>query len=37
MHQSVRLNAFIIAGSREDHPERELEQYWLELAELNAT
>jgi NTE family protein len=27
------LNAAIIAGSREDHPERELEQYWLELAE----
>ena len=23
----------IIAGSKEDHPERELEQYWLELAE----
>jgi NTE family protein len=27
------LNAAIIAGSKEDHPERELEQYWLELAE----
>jgi NTE family protein len=27
------LNAAIIAGSTEDHPERELEQYWLELAE----
>jgi NTE family protein len=27
------LNAAIIAGSREDHSEKELEQYWLELAE----
>lgn len=27
------LNAAIIAGSKKDHPERELEQYWLELAE----
>ena len=28
------LNASIIAGSkREDHPEKALEQYWLELAE----
>jgi NTE family protein len=27
------LNAAIIAGSKEDRPERELEQYWLELAE----
>jgi NTE family protein len=28
------LNAAIISGSsKEDHPERELEQYWLELAE----
>jgi NTE family protein len=27
------LNAAIIAGSKEDHPEKELEQYWLELAE----
>jgi NTE family protein len=27
------LNAAIIAGSKGDHPERELEQYWLELAE----
>jgi NTE family protein len=27
------LNAAIIAGSKEDHPERELEAYWLELAE----
>ena len=27
------LNASIIAGSREDHPEKVLEQYWLELAE----
>jgi predicted acylesterase/phospholipase RssA len=28
------LNASIIAGSREeDHPEKALEQFWLELAE----
>ena len=27
------LNAAIIAGSKEDHPEKELEQYWLELSE----
>ncbi len=27
------LNAAIIAGSKEDHPEKALEQYWLELAE----
>jgi NTE family protein len=27
------LNASIIAGSKEDHPERALEQFWLELAE----
>jgi len=27
------LNASIIAGSREDHPENALEQFWLELAE----
>jgi NTE family protein len=27
------LNASIIAGSKEDHPEKALEQYWLELAE----
>jgi predicted acylesterase/phospholipase RssA len=30
------LNASIIAGSKEDHPERALEQYWLELAEGSA-
>jgi NTE family protein len=30
------LNAAIIAGSKEDHPERELEEYWLELAEGSA-
>ncbi|MGB7960706.1 MAG: patatin-like phospholipase family protein [Nitrososphaeraceae archaeon] len=31
------LNAAIIAGSsNEDHPERELEQYWFELAEGSA-
>ena len=27
------LNATIVAGSKGDHPERELEQFWLELAE----
>ena len=27
------LNGSIIAGSKEDHPEKALEQYWLELAE----
>jgi NTE family protein len=27
------LNATIIAGSKEDHPEQALEQFWLELAE----
>jgi NTE family protein len=27
------LNASIIAGSQEDHPEKTLEQYWLELTE----
>src|SRR5215469_8129173 len=27
------LNATIIAGSKGAHPERELEQFWLELAE----
>ncbi|MDQ6864511.1 MAG: hypothetical protein M3044_11880 [Thermoproteota archaeon] len=31
------LNASIIAGSREDHPEKALEQFWLELAEGNST
>ncbi len=30
------LNASIIAGSKEDHPEKALEQYWLELAESSA-
>ena len=30
------LNAAIIAGSKEDHPEKALEQYWLELAEGSA-
>jgi NTE family protein len=30
------LNASIIAGSKEDHPEKALEQYWLELAEGSA-
>jgi NTE family protein len=29
------LNASIIAGAKEDHPEKALEQYWLELAEGN--
>jgi NTE family protein len=27
------LNASIIAGAKEDHPEKALEQFWLELAE----
>lgn len=27
------LNATIIAGSKEEHPEKALEQFWLELAE----
>src|SRR5215210_381756 len=30
------VNASIIAGSKEDHPERALEQFWLELAEGSA-
>ena len=30
------LNASIIAGSKEDHPEKALEQFWLELAEGSA-
>jgi NTE family protein len=30
------LNAAIIAGSKEDHPEKALEQYWLELSEGSA-
>jgi NTE family protein len=30
------LNASIIAGSKEGHPEKTLEQYWLELAEGSA-
>lgn len=29
------INASIIAGSRGDHPENALEQFWLELAEQN--
>ncbi|WP_158385679.1 patatin-like phospholipase family protein [Candidatus Nitrososphaera evergladensis] len=29
------VNASIIAGSKEDHPEKALEQFWLELAEEN--
>ncbi|WP_415281175.1 patatin-like phospholipase family protein [Candidatus Nitrososphaera sp. FF02] len=29
------VNASIIAGSREDHPENALEQFWLQLAENN--
>jgi NTE family protein len=29
------VNASIIAGAKEDHPEKALEQYWLELAEGN--
>ena len=31
------LNATIIAGSKGDHPERELERFWLELAEGSST
>ncbi len=31
------LNASIIAGSNGDHPEKELEQFWLELAEGSST
>jgi NTE family protein len=31
------LNATIIAGSKGDHPERELEQFWLELADGSST
>src|SRR5215472_4680514 len=31
------LNATIIAGSKGDHPERELKQFWLELAEGSST
>lgn len=27
------VNAAIIAGSKDDHPEKALEQFWLELAE----
>jgi NTE family protein len=30
------LNASIVAGSKEDHPEKALEQFWLELAEGSA-
>src|SRR5918993_620874 len=30
------LNGSIIAGSKEDHPEKALEQYWLEIAESGA-
>lgn len=29
------VNAAIIAGSKNDHPERDLEDFWLELAESN--
>src|SRR5215470_9048650 len=31
------LNATIIAGCKGDHPERELEQFWLELSEGSST
>ena len=31
------LNASIITGSKGDHPERELEQFWLEFAEVVQT
>ncbi len=29
------INAAIIAGSRSDHPEKDLEDFWMELAESN--
>jgi NTE family protein len=29
------INAAIIVGSKSDHPERELEEFWLEIAESN--
>ncbi|MGH9986211.1 MAG: patatin-like phospholipase family protein, partial [Nitrososphaeraceae archaeon] len=29
------VNAAIIAGSKSDHPERDLEDFWTELAESN--
>lgn len=29
------VNAAIIAGSKSDHPERDLEEFWIELAESN--
>jgi len=29
------VNGSIIAGSKDDHPEKALEQFWLELAEGN--
>lgn len=29
------INAAIIAGSKSDHPERDLEEFWMELAESN--
>src|ERR671918_1440738 len=29
------VNAAIIAGSKSDHPEKDLEQFWIELAESN--
>ena len=31
------INAAIIVGSKSDHPEKELEEFWLEIAESNHT
>src|ERR1051326_1507131 len=31
------INAAIIVGSKSDHPENDLENFWLELAESNPT
>jgi hypothetical protein len=33
VHLAAESTRHIIAGSKEDHPERALEQFWLELAE----
>jgi predicted acylesterase/phospholipase RssA len=29
------INAAIVVGSKSDHPEKELEEFWLEIAESN--
>src|ERR687897_3016988 len=31
------VNAAIIVGSKTDHPEKDLEEFWLEIAESNRT